>query len=60
MIKYGVFTEDVVLITHKIHRTPKETYFPAIFDDLEEAKDYANGIGVVRKITIKTNKRILK
>jgi len=55
---YGVFVGEV-LITHKICREPKINLFPAIFNNYEEAVDYARGVGVVKQIHIKVNKKIL-
>jgi hypothetical protein len=56
---YGVFSKEGVLITHKIHRQPQLTFFPALFTDYEDACDYAKGIGNVKIVHIKVNKKIL-
>jgi hypothetical protein len=55
---YGVFTKEGILITHKIHYD-NLTFFPALFTDYEDACDYANGIGNVKIVHLKVNKKIL-
>ena len=55
---YGVFHKDV-LITHKICMEPKLIFFPALFEDYNEAVNYASGIGDVRIVNIKVNKKVL-
>jgi hypothetical protein len=55
---YGVLHKET-LITHKICMEPKLVFFPALFEDYNEAVDYARGVGDVRVVNIRVNKKVL-
>ena len=57
---YGVFCKkNGFLVSHKIHREPKETFFPALFTNFDDAVDYASGVGDVYKVNLtKLKKRM--
>jgi len=38
---------------------PKLVFFPALFEDYNEAVDYARGVGDVRVVNIRVNKKVL-
>lgn len=46
-------------ILHKIVREPQFTLFPALFESYSEAIDYARNVGVIRKVWLSVNKKVL-
>ena len=53
--KYVVMNGDSV-VSHKIHKEPGDTFFPALFDTYDEAFDYTSGLHDIRKCHIVINK----